>query len=55
MRPIPFASNSEVVIATLAPAMHGFNHIFSSMDAAGERQVGVDVSVENGNPAQGQA
>ena len=42
-------------MATLAPAMMALMSILGGVHPAGQRQVGFDLAVEDGYPAQGQA
>ena len=35
--------------------MHGFKHIFGGVDTGGEGQVSLDLPIQDGDPAQGQA
>ena len=41
-------------MATLAPAIMALEHILGGMHAAGQREVSMDLAVQDGDPAQRQ-
>ena len=49
---MPLASSADVVIATCAPAMIGFQYSLRAVDAARHGKVRAHIAIENRNPVQ---